>query len=84
MIVQGGSRSRSTGPRSRSTGNFTNGVIDHVPAAKTTSRNGTTVGTLEKPMILVVAFNTKPTFVYQSMMARTKQHQIIELRFASS
>ena len=67
MIVQGG--------------NFIDGVINHVLGMITTSGNGTTVGALEEPMILVVALDTKSTFVYQSMMARAKEHQVIELRF---
>ena len=55
MIVQGG--------------NFIDGVINHVLGMITTSGNGTTVGALEEPMILVVALDAKPTFVYQSMVA---------------
>ena len=75
MIVQ-------SGPRSRSTGNLIDGVINRVTGVIATCRNGTTVGTFEEPMVLVVTLDTKPAFVYQPMVARAKQHQVIEVRLA--
>ncbi len=69
MIVQGG--------------NFSDGVINHVIGVITTSRNGTAIGSFEKPMILVVALDTKAAFVHQPVVSRTKQHQVIETCFTT-
>ncbi len=69
MIVQGG--------------NFSDGVINHVIGVITTSRNGTAIGSFEVPMILVVALDTKTTFMHQPVMPRAKQHQVIETRFTA-
>ena len=64
-------------------GNFTGAVIHRIAGAITASRNGTTIGPFEEPMILIVALETKTTFVHQSVVSRTKQHQVIELRFTT-
>jgi hypothetical protein len=76
MIVQGG-------PRSRSTGNFSDGVINHVVGVITTSRNGTAIGSFELPKNMVFALDTKNNINHHPVKPRAKQQQVIETRFTA-
>ena len=58
-------------------------IIERVFKAITTARHGLSVRSLEIPAIQVVFGNRKTTLMYQPMMARAQQHQVIETGFTA-
>ena len=53
-------------------------IIEHVFQAITAVRHGVSVRALEIPAIEIVFGNRKTALVYQPMMARAQQQQVIE------